>query len=178
MIFDIPFWAFQSWLPTYLVQARGFSMAEMAAATSLPFLAGAVGRIVGGWLSDGAFRNRRRFLVALTQVISAITLLLAFLSPTTTSLVIFQTLSGFFLSMFLSAFWALPMNTLSKSRMGVASGFIQMGGTIGGIISPLCIGAILELSGNNFGAAGLFLEAAMIVSFIIVLRLPTPARVA
>ena len=50
--FDIAYWGLTSWLPTYLVQARGFSMVQMGVAAALPQLAGFVGSILGGWLSD------------------------------------------------------------------------------------------------------------------------------
>ena len=177
LTFDIALYAFQGWLPTYLVQARGFSMVEMAAATSLPFVVGGIGGLAGGWLSDNLFRNHRRSLVALTQILSGGALCLTFLAPTTTYLVVFQSLTGFFMYMFVSAFWGLPMNTLAKSRMGVASGFIQTGGQIGGFVSPVCIGAVLALSGGDFGAAGLVIEGAVALSFIIVWLMPAPARV-
>lgn len=177
LIFDIAYWGFQSWLPTYLVHARGFSMMEMGAAASLPFLVGAFGRVAGGWLSDNVFRNSRRSLVAATQLLSGLFLVLTFVSPTTWALIVSQTIAGFFLSVFQSAFWALPMSSIPRSKMGVATGFINMGGQIGGLISPLCIGALLELSNGDFAAAGIFLEATILASLIIVLTLPARVQV-
>lgn len=171
-IFDIAYWGFQNWLPTYLVQVRGFSMLQMGAAASLPFFVGAIGRLVGGRLSDTLFREQRRLLVAIIQVMAGLCLALTFFAPTTATMIAAQAGAGFFLSGFQSTFWALPMSTISRNRMGTASAFINMGGQIGGLISPLCVGALLQLAGGGFGAVGIFFEATIIVSVVIILSLP------
>jgi len=175
LVYDIAYWGFQSWLPTYLVQARGFSMLEMGAAASLPFVLGAFGRIAGGWLSDNLFRNKRKILVTISQALSGLFLLLTFLSSTTAAMLVCQAICGFFLSAFQSTFWGLPMSSISKGRIGSATAFINMGGQIGGLISPLCIGALLQMANGDFAAAGLFLEFCMAVSMAIILWLPKPA---
>jgi sugar phosphate permease len=172
LIFDIAYWGFQNWLPTYLVQVRGFSMMQMGAAASAPFLFGAFGRIIGGRLSDTIFRRQRRLLVALTQILSGVCLLLTFFAPTTWMMIVSQIAAGFFLSAYQSTFWALPMSTVSQERMGIASGFINMGGQIGGLISPLIIGALLEMFNGSFAAPGVFLEVSIFISTLIILSLP------
>lgn len=177
-IFDITYWGFQSWLPTYLVQVRHFSMLEMGAASSLPFIAGSVGRLIGGWISDRYFRERRALLVVITQALSGLFLFIMFVAPMTWALVLAQTLAGMFLNMFQAAFWALPMSTIPKEKMGMAAGFINMGGQIGGLVSPLCIGAILQFSHGNFGSVGIFLECSILVAALTILSVkqsPTAA---
>src|SRR2546425_10840581 len=44
-------WFYIFWLPKYLTQARGFSMATMELFGSIPFLAAMFGSVAGGWLS-------------------------------------------------------------------------------------------------------------------------------
>ena len=46
-----------SWLPSYLVSERGFSMNAMAVLGSIPFWGMAVSSIVGGWTSDRWIRS-------------------------------------------------------------------------------------------------------------------------
>jgi sugar phosphate permease len=50
--FDIVFWGFASWIPSYLVAARGFQLVKMGIIASLPFFAGTVGSVLGGIISD------------------------------------------------------------------------------------------------------------------------------
>jgi nitrate/nitrite transporter NarK len=148
-------------------------MMQMGAAASLPFFVGALGRVVGGWLSDNLFRNNRRALSVSFQVFSGALLLLTYISTSAWSLVILQTLSGFFLVGYQATFWALPINSIPKSRMGLATSFINMGGTIGGLVSPLCVGGLLEYSKGSFGPVGIFMEVAMAISCAIMFSLPS-----
>ncbi len=45
-------WIFLSWLPSYLVSYRGFTLLKMGTYAALPLGAGVVGDAVGGWLTD------------------------------------------------------------------------------------------------------------------------------
>ena len=50
-------WVFLTWLPSYLSDARGFAIEQMALATMLPFLAGVVSDTLGGVVSDAIYRR-------------------------------------------------------------------------------------------------------------------------
>lgn len=170
--FDIAFWGFTAWLPTYLVKARGFSMVEMGVTASVPFFAGTVGSVVGGWASDRLFQNRRRTAIILTELIAALFLYLTFTAKTVTMLVICQGVAGFFLLAFFATFWALPMNSIPKRMMGVASGLINMAGQLAAFVSPLVMGLIVEASGGSYDVALIFLVLALVLSAAIVLTIP------
>ena len=47
-LFDITFWGFSSWLPSYLMKVRGFSLAKTGIMAAIPFLCGTVGTLLGG----------------------------------------------------------------------------------------------------------------------------------
>src|SRR6185369_9328032 len=46
-----------TWLPTYLLRARGFDLAHAGALAALPLLAIGVGVLAGGWASDALARR-------------------------------------------------------------------------------------------------------------------------
>lgn len=48
---------FLTWFPNYLINARGFSLAEMGLYASLPLAAAVIGDICGGSMSDHLFRK-------------------------------------------------------------------------------------------------------------------------
>jgi len=171
--FDITFWGFTAWLPTYLVKARGFSMAQMGVAASLPFFAGTVGSIFGGWVSDKYFSNNRRVPIVIAQLMSAFFLYLTFIAKSATILMICQALAGFFLVSFFSAFWALPMNTVPKKLMGVTSGFINMAGQIAAFVSPVFIGYLVGAAGGKYDHTFIFFVVSLLVSCGIVFTLPS-----
>ncbi len=171
--FDIGYWGFASWLPTYLVKARGFTVAQMGLAASAPFFAGMIGGILGGWMSDKYFSTNRRRPIIATQLATAILLYLTFTTRNAALVVLFQALTGFFISFLTSAFWALPMNTIPKKLMGGAGGLINMGGQLAAFISPLVIGALVGASGGNYDLSFIFLIVALLASCAIAFTLPS-----
>lgn len=169
--YDITYWGFTTWLPTYLVEERGFSMLQMGVAASLPFVAGTIGCVVGGWLSDRWFSRNRKMPIVGAQLISAVLLYLSYVSTSSTGLMVCQAAAGFFLNFFFSAFWALPMNTVPRRLMGVASGFINMAGQLAALVSPVLIGFLVSRSGGSFRLTFALLVASLIVSCAIVLTI-------
>ena len=50
-------WVYLTWLPSYLKEARGFDLKQLALFTALPLMAGVVGDTLGGVLSDRIYRR-------------------------------------------------------------------------------------------------------------------------
>lgn len=174
--FDIGYWGFTSWLPTYLVKARGFSIVGMGVAASLPFFAATIGCVVGGWVSDRFFSDNRRLPIVATQLLAALLLYLMFVSTSVTMLIVCQTLAGFCLSFFTSAFWALPMSTVPKSLMGIISGAINMAGQIAAFISPILVGSLVQAAKGGFASTFGLLIGSILVSCAVVFTLPSKIR--
>lgn len=173
--FDLTYWGFTTWLPTYLVNARGFSLVEMGITASMPAFAGTVGCIIAGWMSDRFFSNHRRLPIVVSQLVAAVLLYLMFHADSTTALIVYQTLAGFFLMFFFGVFWALPMNSVPARHMGVTGGFINMAGQFAAVVAPLAIGYLVQISNGGFGLTFGFFIVALLVSVGIVLTLPSPA---
>lgn len=170
--FDLAYWGFSSWLPTYLVKARGYSMVEMGIIASLPAFAGTAGCLLAGWMSDRFFSNSRRLPIVLSEWIAAVLLYLTFTATSTAALITFQTLAGFFIMFFFGVFWALPMNTVPARHMGVTGAFINMAGQIAAVTAPLVIGLLVDRSGGRFELTFGFLIACLLVSSLMVLTIP------
>lgn len=167
--FDITFWGFTSWIPTYLVKARGFDMVNMGINASIPFFAGTVGLILGGYISDKYFVGKRRSLIIGSDVLSAICLYFTFSTGAAGLAMVLLSFSGFFICLSFGAIWALPMNVLKPEVMGGSSALINFGGQVAGFISPIVIGYLIEKSGGSFDTAFYFLIAAILVSAVITL---------
>lgn len=174
--FDIAFWGFTAWLPTYLVKERGFSMMQMGAAASLPFFVGTLGSVLGGWIADRYFAHRRWLLIVLTEVISAFLLYMTFTATSVVTLLLCQTLAGFFLFAFFSAFWALPMNSVPKELMGITSGAINMAGQLAAFTAPMLMGFLVQASAGDFTVTAMFLIGSLLLSAVIVFTLPRGPR--
>ena len=170
--FNIGNWGFTSWLPTYLVKARGFSATEMGLAASLPFFAATIGCLVGGWVSDRIFSKDRRWPIVIAQLGAALFLYLTVTASSTVMLVVSQTLAGFFFLFFSSTFWALPITTIPRSLMGAVTGLINTAGQLAAFASPMLIGYLVGATGGSFVAAFWLMIVAVLISCALVFTLP------
>jgi sugar phosphate permease len=169
--FDITFWGFSSWIPTYLVQSRGFDMISMGINASIPFFAGTVGLILGGYISDKYFIGKRRNLIIGSDIISALFLYLTFSTDAAGLAMVFLTLAGFFICLSFGAIWALPMNVLQPEVMGSSSALINFGGQAAGFVSPIVIGYLIQQAGGSFDTTFYFLIGAVLVSAVLTLTI-------
>lgn len=171
-LYDITIWGFRTWLPTYLVRGRGFGLLRMGFSVSLPFFAGTIGYMLGGWLSDNTFKNNRKLPLIVDQWIAAVCLYFTYTAKSPDVCVFWMTLSGFFLSTAFGAFWALPMSTISKAITGRGMAIVNTGGQIAGSLSPLLIGYLVQISGGGFDATFKFMISGTLLSslFALVVR--------
>lgn len=174
--FDITFWGFSSWMPTYLVNARGFDLVKMGITASLPFFAGTVGVILGGYLSDKFFVGKRRNLIIGAELLTALSLYLTYSTSAEGMAMVALTASGFFVCIAFGAIWALPMNILPPEVMGGSSAFINFAGQIAGFISPIVMGLLVQLSGGKFVTAFIFIIAGILLSAAIAFTVSEKAK--
>jgi len=168
-------WGFTSWLPSFLVQARGLSLAQLGIVASLPFFAGTVGWALGGWLSDHPFKHNRKIPLIAFQWITAGTLYMTYTAQTLQSLVIWQTLAGFTLYVAVGVVFSLPVSAISKEITGRAMGIVNTAGQVAGFVSPLIIGFLVQMSrsgAKSFDTAFMFLIAAVLASSLVAMTFP------
>jgi sugar phosphate permease len=142
-------WIFLSWLPSYLVDYRGFTLFKVGFLASLPLLAGVVGDTVGGLATDWLLRKTgnakfSRRLVAIVGLLGCVVFIVpAGLTENAYTAVYCLTAAGFFLECTIGPSWAVPMDTGGKYS-GTVSGMMNMAGNIGGALSPLVFGALVQ----------------------------------
>jgi sugar phosphate permease len=167
-LWDTTWWGFGAWLPSYLFKVRGFSIAHTGLVTALPYGAGFLGVIVAGWIADRT--GMRRAVLAVVLVGIAVFMALIATAPNVTTAVIFLTAAGFFLPAVHGPFWAIPMDLLPSRVMGYAAGFLNTGGQIAGIISPIAIGALIQWTGSYY-AGFIFMAIAATIAALLVATL-------
>jgi nitrate/nitrite transporter NarK len=179
-----------SWLPSYLVKERHFSLNSMAIWAAAPYLLMAVSSIGGGALADrliarggSPVRVRRNFL--------AIGLLLtALLMPSVLIPRIEWALAGLLLTCFCfgiyaSNLWSLSQTLAGAEAAGRWTGFQNACGNVAGIVAPTLTGWIVAQTGE-FALAFLGASAACLAgaaSFWFLVRasdgvvVPAPQKV-
>ena len=160
---NITMYGWLNWLPTYLMKVKGLDLKGMAIAASLPFLFGAIGLMASGYISDRFFRGRRKVLVLVCQLLGGIALYGFTQVDGKLGFMVCQCTAGFLLFMAVGAIWAMPMVILPAKLMGSGSGFINMGGQIGGFLTNIIIGFVIERSGGSYAAGFNVLFSGLIV---------------
>ena len=157
-------WIFLSWLPSYLIDYRHFTLLKVGLFASLPLLAGVIGDTVGGLATDyllkrtGSAKIGRR-VVAITGLLGcAVFIVPAALTEDAYIAVWCLTASMFFLECTIGPSWAVPMDTGGKYS-GTVSGMMNMAGNIGGAVSPIVFGALVQV--GNWQAP--FIVAAVLL---------------
>ena len=159
-------WIFLSWLTTYLIEVRHFTLLKGGLLASLPLWAGVIGDTAGGLATDYLLRRTgsakiARRTVAITGLLGcAVFITPAALTEDATTAVACLTASMFFLECTIGPSWAVPMDTGGKYS-GTVSGMMNMAGNFGGAISPIVFG-ILAQNGN--WAAPFIVAAALLVA--------------
>jgi sugar phosphate permease len=169
--FGFVLYGLMTWLPTYLLTYRGLNLAEAGVFSTLPFLAGTVGMLLGAWLCERRFNQSRHRFVAVTYLLTAAFIALTVTAPNATLSGIFLTVSGFFLYSGLGPFWSVPMDVVRPHEVGTWLGFINMGTQLAGLLGPLMIGWLIQASGSFTPVF-----AAMVVALVLGAGCLTAAR--
>jgi ACS family glucarate transporter-like MFS transporter len=153
-------WIFFSWFYRYLAKVRGLDLKASAFYSMLPFLAMLVCCLLGGTLNDRltkAFGPRlgRCGLAAFAMAVAGI--FIAFGSQVHSSQLASVVLAGGAGALYLSqsSFWSLTADIAGGSA-GSVSGFMNMGGQIGGAVT----GSLTPWIALRYGWTASFLVAA------------------
>lgn len=145
------FYFFFNWLFVYLIENRGFKLLEGGWYASLPWMAGAVGAVCGGWLCDRLWKRigaRRscRFLGAASVAAAAFLLLAAGWAPD-------PLVAVALLSVCLAAeqfsdaiYWAAAIAVAGR-RASAACGLMNTGGNLSGGVVALVVPLVVDRFG-------------------------------
>ncbi|QCP53549.1 MFS transporter [Trinickia violacea] len=157
---------FITWLPTYLIKARGLSMMEMGFMASLPLLASIVVEIFAGWASDRVYSSGKLSLTATRKLFLVIGLVmassigLAAFAQSAVMAVVLLTIAKSGTTVAASQVWALPADVAPRNAVSMVAGIQNTVSNIGGVIGPIVTGAIV-------GATGSFIPALVFSSALI-----------
>ncbi len=146
---------FLTWLPSYLVDFRHFTLVKVGLFASLPLFAGVIGDTVGGVASDWLLKRTanaklaRRSVAIVGLLGCAVFMVVAGATEDPYTAVYALTAAMFFLECTIGPSWAVPMDCGGKYS-GTVSGMMNMAGNFGGALSPLVFGVLAQY--ENWGA--------------------------
>jgi len=134
-----------TWYPSYLREHRQLTLQALGVIGSFPLLAGMLGDLVGGWLSDLAYRRTgnarlaRRGIAAPGFLLSGIFVIPAATTQKVWVSVMCLGLSFFFLEWVIGPAWAVPMDVGGKFS-GTVTGIMNMAGASAASLTPIIYG--------------------------------------
>ena len=168
-------WVFLTWLPSYLKDARGFDLKQLALFTSLPLLAGVVGDTLGGVVSDTIYKRTGNLKVARrAMLVLGMGGALVFMLPVVgvkepLTAVALLSASFFFLELTNAVLWSLPMD-IAGAYAGTAGGMMNTGFGLAGMISPIAFGFLIQTTGSYevpFAVSAMLLGVGIVASLFI-----------
>jgi MFS family permease len=148
------YYVFVNWLPGYLVIERKMSILRTGLVASLPFWAGMVGTIGGGWLGDVLIRHgfsvtaSRKTIIGVGMSLSAITVISAAFTPQTWLAVTLLTLCMGSLRATTGAANSLPIDLAPTRAVAALTSIQNFTGNISGLLAPIVTGYLLQATGS------------------------------
>lgn len=171
-------WGSSSWLPSYLLQERHFSLAQMGVLAALPFLVSLLSGFAGGWLVDR---------LPPARVAAALVLGSAGTVVCTTAVVLVDSRWLAAAALVLAnGFWglqgpAIPTLVQQHAAPGAVGSAYGLVNGIGNLVSaalPAAVGALISVSGRGFAAGYGLLAATQVVTLavglVLLRRRPVP----
>lgn len=161
-------WGLNSWLPTYLIKARGFDPRQTSLYSFLPFFAMFLGEVLAAMLSD---RLGKRAVICLVGLLFAgLCMYAVSVVHDAQAAAILIAVSAFFWGSSLPPLFALSLDILPPRAVASGVGVFNGIGNIVGAFSPVVMGALIAHTGS-FNAGLMVLVIATIVGSLAMLPL-------
>lgn len=170
-------WMYQTWLPAYLEMQQHISIARTGFLAMIPLAFSVFGAWAGGWLTDRLARGRmelvasRRLPAILGLLASGLFTVVATTATTPVLAVVYISAAMFFLSLGIAGKWTLITAVAPQSYCTSVASIQNFGGYIGGTVSPLVTGMVVDFTGSFVMAlaigAGVTILGAVILQVVV-----------
>jgi ACS family D-galactonate transporter-like MFS transporter len=145
---------FVSWLPGYLVLERKLTLLQSGIASALPFWAGMLGTLGGGWLGDYLIQRgvtttvSRKSIIGAGLTASTVLVVAAAYVQQSWLAVTLVTLCVGSLRLATGSANSLSIDLAPPGAVGSLSSIQNLFGNVGGLLAPIVTGAIVSATGS------------------------------
>ncbi len=176
-LFDPVFYFYMFWIPQYLARERGMSVDQIGSRLWIPFLVLGISQVLGGRVSDVLVRRgwepvkARRSVLTVAACLTPASWLAALTGSADGAIALMCVLMlahGFWITNFLG----LLTDLFPPGAIGTITGLTGTAGGLGGMLSTLVIGAIVDRFSffPVFVVSGILYPMALIAILIAIRR--------
>lgn len=167
LFLNITFYGSMSWLPTYLTKTYNLSIQTAGYILTANAIAQVAGTILTGFLLTKFFVGKEKvYVLTLACMIGIMLVALVLIKNVALGAVLVTLIGMLAISTFCTIFtW--PHKLFAEDSIGSIIGIVNTGGTFGGFLAPMLLGALIEAGQGSFTLAFSFLAFAIIVSGIL-----------
>ncbi len=172
-------WMYQTWLPAYLEMQQHISIARTGFLAMIPLVFSVLGAWAGGWVTDRFARGMeivasRRLPSILGLLLSGLFTIIATTATSGTTAVIWISGAMFFLSLGIAGKWTLITAVAPQSYCTSVASIQNFGGYIGGTVSPLVTGMVVDMTGSFVIALAIGAGITVLGAIILQTAVRTP----
>lgn len=161
MTFNIGYWGYLGWMPSYLVLERHLDLHALGYGASIPYVAGLAGLVLSAWLSSTILHRHRPQLIAFGYLAAAVALYFTFNAQTVSACLVYLCLAAFFIYGNFPPTAAVLLDVCPVKGRGTFVGIANTFGQAGGFVAPLVVGFVVRLT-NSFTGGFIFMIAALV----------------
>ena len=160
------------WLPKYLYDARGFDVKQVGYYAWIPYAAAGIGSLTGGWFSSRLVTSGRSIDAARKIALgasAAVMPIIIFVThvPVELAIVLFS-VAFFGQQSWSTLVMIVPTDLFPRRSVGSVAGLVGFGGAMGGIVSNLLAGRMLDL-GMGYGTVFSIMGMCHVTAFVVIL---------
>jgi MFS family permease len=173
-------WLYQTWIPAYLEMQQHVSIARTGILASIPLICAVIGCLVGGWFSDRLgdwgvnLVDSRKLPCIGGLLVCGLFTGLTIKATNATEAVILMSFAQFFLSVSVAGKWSLTTATAPQSYCTSIAGLMNFGGYLGGTVSPVVTGYVVDTTGSFVGAFAIGAVMSVVGAAALYLMLKAP----
>jgi ACS family D-galactonate transporter-like MFS transporter len=182
--FDYFWYLLLTWLPSYLVNVRHFTILKAGIYASLPFLIFGICQPFGGWLADhliarGWDPGRTRKGIISIAFLSGL-LIIPAAHATNAEMALLLIMGACVVGLSAANQLVLLQGCTPPNEVGLAVGIYNFVGNIAGVLAPIVTGFLIKLNGGSYTPAFVLaavMLAGSVASYWLLVR-PYPVRAA
>ncbi|MFD1670815.1 MFS transporter [Agrilactobacillus yilanensis] len=163
ILLNITYYGSMSWLPSYLTKTYQLSLGAAGAILAVNSISQVFGSFMTGMILSKWFVGKQKQFILICAVISASAIIaLVNIHSVAISVVLVAIIGMVTISAFTATFtW--PQHIFEQEVIGSSVGIINTGGTFGGFLAPMIIGALVQASGGNFKSGFILLAVSILL---------------